>query len=78
MSSKESKLKNLLYDIMSDVNSNRFTREEVFTRCVTNKLEAVRHNYNKQMTNLYKYILTRSNIKTIKAINKLKKEDEDE
>ena len=78
MSSKESKLKNLLYDIMSDVNSNRFTREEVFTRCVTNKLEVVRHNYNKQMTNLYKYILTRSNIKTIKAINKLKKEDEDE
>ena len=78
MSSKESNLKKLLYDILGEINSYKKSRDSVFNDCVAYKLDVIQHNYSKQMTNLYKYILTRSNIKTLKAIEKIKKEDEHE
>lgn len=74
MSSKEANFQKLLYDILGDIHSNMNTsRDDIFSRCVENKLNIVKHNYSKQLDNLYKYILSRSNIKTIKAINKAKK-----
>ena len=74
MSLKEHKFKNLLYDILGDINNHLdVSREEVLSNCINKKLLAIKNNYSKQLDNLYKYILSRSNIKTIKAINKVKK-----
>ena len=76
---RESKLKNILYDILCDIKSHNESREEVLNRCVNEKLDVIRHNHTKKVSKLYKFILAKNNIKILKAINKLKKESiEDE
>lgn len=69
--------KNLLYDILNELNTNiTSNRDVVFSRCVEKKLNILEDNKQKQVDNLYKYILSRNTLKTLRAINRIKKEEE--
>ena len=69
--------KNLLYDILYELNANITSdRDAVFAKCVEKKLTIVEDNKKKQLDNLYKYILSRSALKTLRAINRIRKEEE--
>lgn len=75
MNLKDSKFKNMLYNILSDLN-NIESSDLIMTRCVDNKLNASYESYQLTMRNMYNYVLSRSNIKVIKAINKIRKTKE--
>jgi len=73
MNFKESKSVNLLlYDIMSDLDLNTVSRESVLKKCVEKKLTMSEENYNTQMAILSKYLLSRDNLKMLKALAKIK------
>ena len=57
---------------MSDLNKIE-SSDIVMQRCVDKKLNASLEQYKSTMKNLYNYVLSRSNIKVIKALSKVKK-----
>ena len=72
MTSKEMiKSNKVLYNIMKDLSKLQEDRDAVMQRCVANKLATSQDNYDKNITKLYKYVLSRSNIKVMKSISRM-------
>ena len=71
---KESKLKNILYNIVHDL-SKIPDADITINNCVKHRLENSYDQYNHAIKSIYNYILTRDNLKVIKAISKMKKKE---
>ena len=63
--------KQKLYNILSDLNKN-IPRDELFKECVQRKLDLSLERYNNEIELIYNYLLSRSNIKVMRNIAKMK------
>ena len=68
ISEDDKKLENMLYNMLTDINENTQSRQDTFKKCVKDKLDNSHENYDRQMVNLTKYILSRSSEKVIKTL----------
>ena len=76
MNSKDqSKFKIYLYNILNDLNHIEQS-DVVFQKCVKEKLDNSYEQYQFAMRNIYNYILSRSNVKVVKALARIKKKKE--
>ena len=76
MISKDNYLfKHKLYNILSDLNSLQ-SSDAVIKKCIDDKLTRSYEQYQNTIRNIYNYVLTRSNVKVIKALSKVKKAKE--
>lgn len=76
MISKDSNLfKHKLYNILKDLSSLE-SGDIVMKRCIEDKLTKSYEQYQNTVKNIYNYVLTRSNLKVIKALSKIKKTKE--
>ena len=65
-----SKFKTQLYNILESLKSIE-SKDVVLTKCVEDKLTNSLEQYRNDIRNMYNYVLSRSNVKVIKAISKL-------
>ena len=75
MISKDSNFKTTLYNIMDDLN-NISDAQSTLLECIRDRLNASYEQYEWTVKNIYNYVLTRSNIKVLKALSKVKKSKE--
>ena len=75
MNLKDNTFRNKLYNILNDLNNIK-SCEDTLQSCIDKKLNASYDNYQLTMRNMYNYVLSRSNIKVLKALNKVKKSKE--
>ena len=75
MNLKESNFKIKLYNILSDLERIE-APATIMQRCVNEKLDASYKQYQSSMRNIYNYILSRSNVKVVKALSKINKSKE--
>lgn len=68
-------LKDKLYNILNDLNGLEQS-DITLQRCINNKLNASYEQYEWTIKNIYNYVLTRSNVKVIKALTKIRKSKE--
>ena len=72
MNLKEDKMfKKNLYNILNELNSMKDSSNTMYS-CVENRLNVSLEQYQKHVENTCKYLLSRSNYKVIKAIEKEK------
>ena len=76
ISKNSDKVINTLYNILDDLNSIK-SPSITFENCVKNKLNNAHNVYDSEITRIYNYVLTRSNIKVLKALAKIQKSKED-
>lgn len=67
--------KSKLYNILDDLN-NIQPLDVVIQRCIDEKLNASLEQYQNTVKNIYNYVLSRSNIKVIKALARIRKSKE--
>ena len=75
MISRDSKFRTTLYNIMDDLNnipSAGYTMHE----CIQHRLDASYEQYEWTIKNLYNYVLSRSNVKVLRALSKVKQSKE--
>lgn len=68
-------LNDKLYNIMNDLNSIE-PSDIVMQKCIEDKLTRSFEQYQNTIKNIYNYVLSRSNLKVIKAISKVKQSKE--
>lgn len=68
-------LNDKLYNIMKDLNSIE-PSDIVMQKCIEDKLTRSFEQYQNTIKNIYNYVLSRSNLKVIKAISKVKQSKE--
>ena len=75
MNSRESKFKTILYNIIDDLNGIQ-SSEDVLLKCIQDRLDASYEQYQWTIKNIYNYVLSRSNVKVLRALSKVKKSKE--
>ena len=65
-------LKDKLYNIMEDLDSIE-SSSVVMQRCINTKLNSSYELYKSTIKNIYDYVLSRSTLKVIKALSRVKK-----
>lgn len=70
-------IENKLYSIMRDLNKMK-SHNNAMERCVEERLNSSLDDYRVEITNAYDYLMTRSNLKVAKNLNKVKFEQEEE
>ena len=77
MSLSDSSFKTKLYNILNDLNGIE-SSDITMQQCIDNKLNTSYEQYQWTMKNIYNYVLTRSNVKVIKALAKIRTKKEKE
>ena len=77
MTLNDSSFKTKLYNILKDLNKIE-PSEVTLQRCIDDKLNASYEQYEWTIKNIYNYVLTRSNVKVIKALSKIRDKKEKE
>ena len=67
--------KGKLYNIMMDLNKIK-PSDITLNYCINEKLSRSYEQYDNTMKSIYNYVLSRSNIKVIRALTKMKKKKE--
>ena len=75
MISKDSKFKQKLYNIMDDL-SGLESSDIVMQKCIDEKLTRSFEQYQNTIRNIYNYVLSRSNLKVVKALARMNKSKE--
>ena len=78
MNSTETSFKNALLTILAKINESEQHKRDVFAESVDEKLDRSFQNYEKELEETCKYILSKNPVKVIKEINRINKKKEKE